>query len=289
MYLTLLHVILAYILKLDSIGTKQMHQPRKRFGQNFLQDETVVDHIVSAIHPTENDRLVEIGPGLGALTTHLLPLVKKMDVIELDRDIVPKLASTCKDLGELIIHQADALSFDFASLGSLKLRVVGNLPYNISTPLLFHLIDQMDCIQDMHFMLQKEVVDRICAKVGTKDYGRLAIMIQYHCFVEKLFEVSPDAFYPKPKVTSAVVCLIPKKEKTSCDVKQLSQLVKQSFSQRRKTLKNNLKEFVSVEQLEALSIDPGARPEQITIEQYVALARITQSSSFRGLTAESRI
>lgn len=248
-----------------------MHQPRKRFGQHFLQDDTIIDQIVSAVCPKEGDRCVEIGPGLGAMTKHILPMVKKMDAIELDRDLIPKLKLACKNLGELNIYQADALTFDFSSLGSNQLRIIGNLPYNISTPLLFHLIDQIDYIQDMHFMLQKEVVDRISATVGTKNYGRLSIMIQYHCTTEKLFEVSPAAFHPKPKVDSAIIRLIPKKEKRACDVEKLSQLVKQSFSQRRKTLKNNLKNIISSDQLKSLGIDPNLRPEQITIEQYLSL------------------
>jgi len=186
------------------------HRARKRFGQHFLTDPYVVAGIVAAISPQRDDHLVEIGPGLGVLTESLLPCVNAMDAIELDRDIIPKLKERCRDRGQLHIHEADALKFDFTTLAEdgRPLRIVGNLPYNISTPLMFHLLS-MQTVQDMHFMLQKEVVDRLAAIPSNKDYGRLSVMMQYHCRVESLMQVPPEAFSPPPKVNSAVVRLVP--------------------------------------------------------------------------------
>jgi 16S rRNA (adenine1518-N6/adenine1519-N6)-dimethyltransferase len=180
------------------------HQPRKRFGQNFLTDQNIVGKIVAAIAPLPGENLVEIGPGLGALTRPLLEKAKRMQAVELDRDLIPPLMENCQAAGELIIHEADALEFDFSTLGKPEnpLRLVGNLPYNISTPLLFHLIEHVSIIRDMHFMLQKEVVDRMAADPDTPDFGRLSVMLQYHCKVEPLFTVPPGAFNPRPKVDS---------------------------------------------------------------------------------------
>lgn len=253
------------------------HKPRKRFGQNFLHDENVIQRIVNAIAPQQGEHLVEIGPGQGALTKQLLPLVGKMDAIELDRDLLEPLQQTCASLGQLIIHSADALKFDFCSLlhtKEHKLRIVGNLPYNISTPLLFHLMEQRHCIQDMHFMLQKEVVERITAKPGNGQYGRLGIMLQYYCQAEQLFIVSPGAFFPPPRVDSAVFRLTPHSTPpfTAKDEKLLSQIVGQSFSQRRKTIRNNLKGVIEESVLLELDIDPGLRPERLELEQFVKLA-----------------
>jgi 16S rRNA (adenine1518-N6/adenine1519-N6)-dimethyltransferase len=252
------------------------HKAKKRFGQNFLHDQNIIRGIVAAIHPQPGDRLVEIGPGLGALTAPLLEAAGRLDVVELDRDLIPHLEERFADNGNLHIHHTDALKFDFCSLAeeSEQLRVAGNLPYNISTPLIFHLIEQAHCIRDMHFMLQKEVVERLAAAPGGKDYGRLSIMVQYHCRVEKLFNVPPGAFTPSPKVDSAIVRLTPYKEKpvTVHDEKTLSRLVAQAFNQRRKTLRNNLKPLLDSAAIEAMDIDPGRRPETITLEEFARLA-----------------
>jgi len=251
------------------------HQARKRFGQNFLHDQTVIQRIVQAIRPQPGQRLVEIGPGKGAITLPLLAACNHLEVIELDRDLVQPLAEKAQAIGELIIHQQDALRFDFTALANgERVRTVGNLPYNISTPLLFHLIAQSDSIQDMHFMLQQEVVDRMAAPPGSRDYGRLSVMIQYRCKVEPLFGVDPGAFQPEPKVNSAFVRLTPWQQapvavkNTDC----LATLVRQAFSQRRKTLRNTLKGLLSEQAIRATGTDPSARPETISLEQYAALA-----------------
>lgn len=250
------------------------HRPRKRFGQNFLHDRGIIERIISLINPKEGERLVEIGPGQGALTAPLLAAVGKLDVVELDRDLIPLLKSRFVDEGELVIHEADALKFDFCQLGSNKLRITGNLPYNISTPLLFHLMQQLHCIQDMHFMLQKEVVDRITAQPGDKAYGRLGIMLSYYCKSARLMTIGPGAFNPPPKVDSAIVRLVPHTEPPVhvADVDFLSRLVAQAFSQRRKTIRNSLKGWLDQQQIEALAIDPQLRPEQLSLAQFATLA-----------------
>jgi len=209
-----------------------MHRARKRFGQNFLHDAGIIQRIVQAVSPQAAQRVVEIGPGQGAITLPLLEACGKLEVVELDRDLIQPLADKAAGLGELIIYQQDVLKFDFRALaGDDKLRVVGNLPYNISTPLLFHLIDQSTAIQDMHFMLQKEVVDRMAAVPGNRDYGRLSVMIQYHCKVDPLFRVRPGAFTPAPKVDSAVVRLTPWQQPPAHldDLASLSLLVRENF------------------------------------------------------------
>lgn len=252
------------------------HIPRKRFGQHFLHDQHIIARIVQTIAPTSDNHIVEIGPGLGALTTHILPIVKKMDVVELDRDVIPELLAACEALGELTVHQTDALKFDFAALvtPTKKLRIVGNLPYNISTPLLFHLLKQAEVIQDMYFMLQKEVVDRICANPGDANYGRLSVMMQYHCTVQHLFSVKPGAFNPPPKVDSAIIQLVPhaKIPFQAKDTKLFADIVRTAFNQRRKTLRNCLRSFISVEQLTELNILPTQRPEELAVEDYVKIA-----------------
>ena len=193
------------------------HKARKRFGQNFLHDPGIIRRIVSSINPRPGDRLVEIGPGQGAITRELLQAAGHLDAIELDRDLIAPLAQSCGELGQLQIHCADALKFDFRGLADKghKLRVVGNLPYNISTPLLFHLLEQADCIEDMHFMLQKEVVDRMAAQPGGKAYGKLSVMLQVQCEITPLFIIGPGAFKPAPKVDSALVRLQPHREPPS--------------------------------------------------------------------------
>ena len=249
------------------------HRPRKRFGQNFLTDHSVIDSIANAIAPTEKDHVVEIGPGQGALTETLAPSGCKLDVIELDRDLIAGLLAAFSIYPNFTLHSADALNFDFASLSpsGAPLRVVGNLPYNISTPLIFKLLDNANIIRDMHFMLQLEVVQRLAARPGSKHWGRLGIMTQYQCEVEHLFDVPPEAFDPPPKVQSAIVRLRPWVENPwpQCDRARLRQVVQACFAQRRKTLRNNLKGLIDSSALEQLGIDPGARAETLELSQFI--------------------
>ncbi len=252
------------------------HQVRKRFGQNFLHDQQIIERIVNAVAPQTGEHIVEIGPGLGALTVPLLRRTEHLTVLELDRDLADRLPARTGFTGHLTIVQGDALRFDFKTLQqqSTPLRVVGNLPYNISTPLLFHLLQFGDLIEDMHFMLQKEVVDRITAAPNTPDYGRLSVMLQYHCVPTFLFAVPPGAFNPPPKVTSAVFRLVPHRQKPvqAKDQARFARIVSHVFTQRRKTLRNSLKNQVDMEKITALGIDPMARPENLTIEQFVMLS-----------------
>ena len=270
--------------------TPKKHQARKRFGQNFLHDQGIIRHIVACIRPKSEQKIVEIGPGLGAITEHLLASAGHLDVVELDRDLLPHLRISFASYGSnLRIHEADALKFDFASLSAddlnsekQLLRIVGNLPYNISTPLIFHLLSYTNLISDMHFMLQKEVVLRLAAGAGTNNYGRLSIMAQYFCRVDNLFEVPPEAFDPRPKVDSAIVRMAPYNElpHTAHDFKHFEQLVKSGFAQRRKTLRNNLKGIANDEQLQSLGIDPSIRPERLTVGEFVAISNLlTQTPS----------
>lgn len=253
------------------------HQARKRFGQNFLQDQNIIRNILLNIQPRVGDNIAEIGPGLGAITEHLLNATEgHLNVVEIDRDLVQVLKTQFFNYPHLQIHQGDALKFDFSQLVTAdnKLRIVGNLPYNISTPLIFHLLSFTGKVKDMHFMLQKEVVDRMAAGPGDSNYGRLGIMVQYHCRVESLFTVPPTAFDPQPKVDSAIVRLTPyaKPPVPALDHQQLSSLVTTAFNQRRKTIRNNLKKLISAEQLEALGIDPGLRPENLSLQNFVAIS-----------------
>ena len=250
-----------------------MHRARKRFGQHFLTDPAVIDAIVRSIHATRDDVVVEIGPGQGAITTLLSRQAGHLHAIELDRDLAADLRRRYDNDAAVTIHEADALSFDFSALGE-GLRIVGNLPYNISTPLLFHLLKHRDHIVDMHFMLQKEVVNRMAAKPGSKAYGRLGIMLGCHLSVEPLFDVDRLAFDPPPDVTSAVVRLDPLPPGTYAidDEAFMSTLVATAFMQRRKTLRNSLKKLAGREDFEAAGIDAGLRPEQISIADYVALS-----------------
>ncbi|MBD3610591.1 MAG: 16S rRNA (adenine(1518)-N(6)/adenine(1519)-N(6))-dimethyltransferase RsmA [Gammaproteobacteria bacterium] len=250
------------------------HRARKRFGQNFLHDQNIIQRITAAISPQEGEHLIEIGPGKGAMTQSVLEYIERMDVVELDRDLIPILTDRFAD--QITIHNTDVLKFDFcqARHNDQPLRVIGNLPYNISTPILFHLMEQLACIKDMHFMLQKEVVERMAATPGNKDYGRLSIMLQYFCRVEKLFLVPPGAFNPPPKVDSAIVRLIPH-EQPPVELESsetLSRLVKQAFSQRRKTLRNTLKGLLNDADFEACDVDASLRPEQLSLEQFARLA-----------------
>lgn len=248
------------------------HQARRRFGQNFLVDRSVVDDIVAAIAPRRGDVLVEIGPGLGALTGPLLGSLDRLHVVEIDRDIVERLENGYPR-ERLIVHSGDALEFDFSTLGP-SVRLVGNLPYNISTPLLFHIADQGAIIQDGHFMLQREVVDRMVAEPGGSEYGRLSVALQYRFAMEKLFEVPPEAFRPAPKVQSAVVRMTPLRPlpHPARDETVLADIVRRAFTQRRKTLRNALSPYLSAAELGDLGIDPGARPETLDVAAWVRAA-----------------
>ena len=256
---------------------KAGHQARKRFGQNFLSDDAIIEQIVSGINPQPGDAMAEIGPGLGALTEPLLQALDgKLNVVELDRDLIPVLRTKFFNYPDFTINEADALKFDFNALASedKPLRVVGNLPYNISTPLIFHLLENIVHLKDMHFMLQKEVVERMAAVPGDSNYGRLGIMSQYYCRVQPLFIVGPEAFSPRPKVQSAIVRLTPHKTLpyVADSMERLQTIVREAFTKRRKTLRNALSGVIDSQALEDLEIDAGLRPENLTIEQYVALS-----------------
>ena len=250
------------------------HTARKRFGQNFLQDSRIIADIVQAVRPQPADTVVEIGPGLGAITEPLAAKLDCLHVCEIDRDIIGYL-KTRPYAGKLVIHEGDVLQFDFASVPGRK-KIVGNLPYNISTPLLFHLSRYADEVEDMHFMLQKEVVERMVAEPGSNDFGRLSVMLHYFFEMEKLLDVPPKAFSPAPKVDSAVVRLIPAKHRIgqAQDFEQFAALVKQAFHQRRKTIHNNLKGLADDDDLQAAGISPQERAEHIAPEKYVALANL---------------
>lgn len=253
------------------------HKARKRFGQNFLHDHYVIDKIVRAINPKPDDCLVEIGPGMGALTEPLLEASGKLNVVELDRDLIPILRTKFFNYPDFNIYEGDALKFDFRQLlqhDTQQLRIVGNLPYNISTPLIFHFLSHHTLVQDMHFMLQKEVVDRLAAGPGCSDYGRLGIMAQYYCKVSPLFIVGPGSFNPPPKVDSAIVRLEPYDELPypAKDARVLQRVVREAFSMRRKTIRNTLKKLLSSDEIEALGLDTSLRPERLSLQDYVLIA-----------------
>lgn len=248
------------------------HTPRKRFGQNFLIDASVIAQIIAEIAPRHPDRLIEIGPGLGALTRPLLQILNHLHAIEIDRDIVERLRQEFNP-EQLTIHAADALKFDFSTLGN-QLRIIGNLPYNISTPLLFHLSEFSEQILDMHFMLQKEVVDRMVAVPSTPDYSRLSVMLQYRFDMEQVFNVPANAFRPAPKVESAIVRMNPRSRSqlTVLDDALFAKIVSTAFSQRRKTLRNTLKHYLTQQDFDALDIDSGLRAENLAVERFIAIA-----------------
>jgi 16S rRNA (adenine1518-N6/adenine1519-N6)-dimethyltransferase len=258
------------------------HIPRKRFGQHFLHDRGVIARIVQAIDPRPGQRIVEIGPGLGALTVPVLERCQRLEVVELDRDVIPHLTAACRGKGELIIHQADALQFRFADLAppGERLRIIGNLPYNISTPLLFHLFAQGPVVQDMTFMLQLEVCERLAAAPNSEHYGRLSVMAQYHAKVEYLFHVGRGAFNPPPKVESGIVRLTPHLEPPvevgHPDI--FSRMVAQAFNMRRKTLRNGLKGFVDEAGFASAGIDPQRRPETLSLTEFAALSRVASAT-----------
>ncbi len=268
------------------LNHESQHKARKRFGQNFLIDHGIIRDIVRSVHPHKDDVIVEIGPGKGAITQLLADACDNLNVIELDRDLVPWLKVKFEKHPNFQLFQADALQFDFAQLikNDKPLRIVGNLPYNISTPLIFHLLTYANKVQDMHFMLQKEVVKRMAAQPGESAYGRLGIMVQYYCAVEDLFDVPPTSFDPAPKVDSAIVRLIPYAQlpHVANNVKTLETLVNVAFQQRRKTLRNSLKQLLTAEQLESLPVDLSLRPEEISLPEYVAMSNLLGDISFSG-------
>jgi len=250
------------------------HIPKKRFGQNFLTDQNVLHEIIRAIAPETDDVMVEIGPGQGAMTGLLLAQLAHLQVVELDRDLVTLLQKKYSP-DKLKIHSGDALQFDFGALipEDKKLRVVGNLPYNISSPLLFHLAAYAPLVQDQHFMLQKEVVERMVAPPGGRDYGRLSVMLQWRYQMSLLFIVPPEAFQPAPKVDSAIVRMLPIAQPLACEQKKLEAVVTKAFSQRRKVIRNCLAGMFTENDLIDVGIDPQLRAETIGLEAYVALAR----------------
>ncbi|OUS11573.1 16S rRNA (adenine(1518)-N(6)/adenine(1519)-N(6))-dimethyltransferase [Gammaproteobacteria bacterium 53_120_T64] len=254
----------------------QSHQAKKRFGQNFLVDGNIINRIIRAVAPQSGQHLVEIGPGLGALTSHLIDKKCQLDVVEIDRDLAEKLRAQYGQANGFQLHLIDALKADFGSLTKpgAKLRIIGNLPYNISTPLLFHLLTFKEKIADMHFMLQREVVDRMGSPEGKKTYGRLSIMVQYHCHVEPLFVVPPSAFKPAPKVESAIVRLRPRARTIMAqDPAFFSRVVNVCFQQRRKTIRNGLKSILKELPEDCLShIDLSRRPETFSVEEFVDIA-----------------
>ncbi len=253
------------------------HQARKRFGQNFLHDPAVIERIVKAIAPKPGEHLVEIGPGLGALTEPVAERCGHLTVVELDRDLAQRLREHPTLADKLTIYQTDAMKFDFSQLmpADGKLKVFGNLPYNISTPLLFHLFEFADCIENMHFMLQKEVVERMTAGHGSKTFGRLSVMTQFFCQAIPVVEVGPGAFKPAPKVDSAVVRLIPRPvaERADVPVAVLNRVCLEAFNQRRKTLRNCFSNFATASDIEALGINPGLRPEQLPVSEFIRVAQ----------------
>jgi len=252
------------------------HRARKRFGQNFLHDQNVIGRIIAAIDPQRQDHLLEIGPGQGALTQHLIESCQRLDTVELDRDLAAFLHKSYADKEHFKVYQQDILKFDLKQLSNAEksLRIIGNLPYNISTPVMFYLLQFHGLIKDMTFMLQSEVVNRLSATTGNKNYGRLGLMIQYYCQVEHLFNVPSAAFTPKPKVSSAIVRLTPhqKLPVVARDVNCLQTVIRTAFNQRRKTLKNSLRTLISEQQLDELGLDLSLRPENISLADYVRIS-----------------
>lgn len=255
------------------------HKHKKQFGQNFLHNPAIINDIINAVAPQSDQHLVEIGPGEAALTEPLLRRVARLDIIEIDRDLIAPLTRRFSDQPAFHLHNTDALKFDYRTLITRhgdKLRLVGNLPYNISSPLMFHLLEQADIIEDMHFMLQKEVVERLTATPGNRAFGRLSVMIQYACQAEYLFTVGPENFTPPPKVDSAIVRLTPYEQPPyqADSFDDFAALVKQAFSQKRKTLRNTLKNWLNSEQIELCQIDPGLRAEALNVKNFVDLANL---------------
>lgn len=263
----------------------QGHRARKRFGQNFLHDRHWIERIAKAVNATEGDDIVEIGPGQAALTRELITGAGKVRAVEIDRDLAAWLKETFPESLSLI--EADALTLDWTQVAKNdNLRVVGNLPYNISSPLLFKLLEAADHVKDQHFMLQKEVVDRMVAQHGSKTYGRLSVMLQWRYRMQKLFDVPPGAFNPPPKVMSSVVRMIPKakEEVPSVDFELFSSVVANAFSQRRKTIRNALSALLSSEEISACEVDPGARAEALPLDAFVRLAQKAEALGRKAVT-----
>lgn len=263
----------------------QGHRARKRFGQNFLHDRHWIERIAKAVNATEGDDIVEIGPGQAALTRELIACAGKVRAVEIDRDLAAWLKETFAESLSLI--EADALTLDWTQVAKNdNLRVVGNLPYNISSPLLFKLLEAADHVKDQHFMLQKEVVERMVAQHGSKTYGRLSVMLQWRYRMQKLFDVPPGAFNPPPKVMSSVVRMIPKakEEVPSVDFELFSSVVANAFSQRRKTIRNALSALLSAEEIAACDVDPGARAEALPLDAFVRLAQKAEALGRKAVT-----
>jgi 16S rRNA (adenine1518-N6/adenine1519-N6)-dimethyltransferase len=264
-----------------------MHRtPRRRLSQHFLHERSIIDRITHAVDPKAHDHLVEIGPGLGALTAPLLAHCAHLDAVELDRTLALELKERFTHYPGLRIHLADVLSVDLTTLAddTQRLRIVGNLPYHISTPVIFHVLEHSSVIEDMHFMLQRELVERMVAPPGSRTYGRLSVMVQFRCRVDKLFEVGPGAFRPVPQVASAVVRLVPRMQPPVVvkDQRAFEQLVAHAFAKRRKTLRNSLKPLLTAEQICAAQVAPGDRPEALSLAQFAALANMWHEASLRG-------
>lgn len=253
------------------------HKARKRFGQHFLHDQHIIQRIIQAINPQPGDRLIEIGPGQGALTLPLLKRCKQLTAIELDRDLIPILQQRAQTIGDLHLINEDVLNIDLSQL-PLKppLRLIGNLPYNISTPLMFHLLEHHELIGDMFFMLQKEVAERIIAQPNSKHYGRLSVMMQYYCHGDYLFDVPPGCFSPPPRVDSAVIRLKPHAQPpvSISNISDLALVVQTAFNQRRKTIHNSLKKILDNSQIQSLGIDPGARAETLSLADFAQLSTL---------------
>jgi len=262
-------------------STPSNYRARKRFGQHFLHDPKIIQRIVDAIAPKPGERLVEIGPGRGAITKPLLQRAGEMDAVELDRDLIPVLEAACEQDGVLRVHSGDILGIDLHSLRGTgeRLRIVGNLPYNISTPLIFRLLEAKSCIEDMHFMLQKEVAERMTASPGTKIYGRLTVMLAAHCSVHRLFRVGPGAFKPPPRVDSVFVRIEPLQDPPFSidDPEVFAKLVSHAFSQRRKTLRNAIRVFLDESDIRDLGLDPALRPEALAPADFAHLANLVSA------------
>ncbi len=253
----------------------QRLRAKKKFGQNFLHDQSVIERIINAFNPKKGQEVFEIGPGHAALTNHLVEYTDNLHLVEIDNDLVPKLELKFANCNNVTIHHQDAL---LLQLNNDNTRIIGNLPYNISTPLLISFLYQSSKIKDMVFMLQKEVVKRICAPAGVKAYGRLSVMLQYAFECEELFIVPPEAFEPRPKIDSQIIRLTTRENPAKVDLPALEALVKLAFGQRRKTIKNNLKTRVTEQQLIDLNVDPKARPETLTVQEYVNIANMLGSA-----------
>lgn len=264
------------------------HTARKRFGQHFLHDKNIIRKIIDAIDVEDNISIVEIGPGKGALTIPVLERTGKLDVVEIDRDLAELLSERCRGIGSLTLHVTDAMNLDFCSLGYERIKIIGNLPYNISTPLIFHILDNIGCIDSMLFMLQSEVVERICAGPDTREYGRLSVMVQSRCRVDRLFDIKPNAFQPAPKVNSSMLSLIPDPDAASPvhDQQVFSSVVKQAFNQRRKTIRNSLNGLVDIATFEALGISLKSRAENLSVDDYCRIANLQHQRDKQGPDCE---